>query len=581
MTDPTQPPPPPSSVGSPEASSATDDRPPPLNTLAELERFRLAALNMMEDAAETQRRLKQANEDLARAVAEKDRLVAAIEQSWDAVVVTDVDANIQYVNQTFERVTGYTRDELVGKNPRVLQSGRQDAAFYREMWERLSNGNPFFGRMVNKRKDGQLFTEDASISPVKNAEGRIVNFVGVKRDITERLKMEDRLAHSQKMETVGRLAGGVAHDFNNMLSVILGNAELLKEGLPADSVLHEEVAAIINAAKRSSEITRQLLAFARKQIVKPQLLDLNEAIESCLKLLRRLIGENIELVWKPHPAPCRIKIDPVQVDQVLTNLCVNARDAIPDVGTITIETSLTTCSADVCALHEGCSPGEFVLLTVSDTGEGMTPEVMAHAFEPFFSTKSLGEGTGLGLATVHGIVTQNGGFVVAESRLGAGAAFRLHFPHQRQSDEAPSRAAPAVEPRGRGQTVLIVEDETMLLQLGATMLRSLGYRVLAADGPEVALACVQNHPGPIDLLLTDVVMSGMNGKELADRIRAIHPAMSVLFMSGYTAEVIASRGVLDRDVHFISKPFTRYDLAVHLARCFAAAWNRDAAAQLR
>ena len=536
---------------------------------------------MMEDAAETQRRLKQANEDLARAVAEKDRLVAAIEQSWDAVVVTDVDANIQYVNQTFERVTGYTRDELVGKNPRVLQSGRQDAAFYREMWERLSNGNPFFGRMVNKRKDGQLFTEDASISPVKNAEGRIVNFVGVKRDITERLKMEDRLAHSQKMETVGRLAGGVAHDFNNMLSVILGNAELLKEGLPADSVLHEEVAAIINAAKRSSEITRQLLAFARKQIVKPQLLDLNEAIESCLKLLRRLIGENIELVWKPHPAPCRIKIDPVQVDQVLTNLCVNARDAIPDVGTITIETSLTTCSADVCALHEGCSPGEFVLLTVSDTGEGMTPEVMAHAFEPFFSTKSLGEGTGLGLATVHGIVTQNGGFVVAESRLGAGAAFRLHFPHQRQSDEAPSRAAPAVEPRGRGQTVLIVEDETMLLQLGATMLRSLGYRVLAADGPEVALACVQSHAGPIDLLLTDVVMSGMNGKELADRIRAIHPAMSVLFMSGYTAEVIASRGVLDCDVHFISKPFTRHDLAVHLARCFAAARNRDAAAQLR
>lgn len=543
--------------------------------LEELERFRLAALNMMEDADETQRKLKQANEELARAVADNSRLVAAIEQGWDAVVITDTDANIEYVNSTFERVTGYSREELIGKNPRILQSGKQHPGFYREMWDRLANGLPFFGRMVNKRKDGQLFVEDAAISPVKNAEGKIVNYVGVKRDITERLKMEEQLAHSQKMETVGRLAGGVAHDFNNMLSVILGNAELLKENLPPDSPLHEEVNAIIGAGRRSSDITRQLLAFARRQLIQPKVIDLNEAVEGCLKLLRRLIGENIDLVWRPDGGPCFIKIDPVQVDQILTNLCVNARDAIQDVGMITIETSRTVCSSAVCSLHEGCTPGEYVVLAVADNGPGMTPEVIAHAFEPFFSTKAIGEGTGLGLATVHGIVTQNNGFIVAESPPGSGAVFRIHLPAQASPEDLPAMSSPGPDPVGSGQTVMIVEDETLLLKLGSTMLRSLGYHVIAAEGPEVALEILKNESTKIDLLLTDVVMSGMNGRELATRVRTLHPGVRVLFMSGYTEDAIVSRGVLEKDVNFISKPFTRQDLAIQIQRCLNPGGSPD------
>lgn len=536
-------------------------------TIEALEQSRLAALNMMEDAVEAQRRLKQANESLARAVASNDRLATAIEQSQDAVIITDAHAKIQYVNKTFERVTGYTRDEVIGQNPRVLKSGKHEPAFYRDMWSQLKNGNPVIVQFINKRKNGQLYTEDASLSPVMDATGKIVNYVGVKRDITERLKLEEQLAQAQKMETVGRLAGGVAHDFNNMLGVILGNSELLLSKLTPDNPLCEEVEAIVSAAKRSSDITRQLLTFARKQIIKPRILDVNEAVENCLKLLRRLIGENIELVWKPHASVCQVKMDSVQIDQILTNLCVNARDAIPNTGTVSITTEAVTISAKDCKFHEACKPGKFIVLSVTDTGAGMTPDVLDHIFEPFYTKKTLSDGTGLGLATVHGIVSQNGGFIDAQSQPGSGTTFRIHLPEQTETKAETETEIPVETPMGKGETVLIVEDEAMLLKLAATQLTSLGYHVLTALTPTIAIEQAKAYKGTIDLLLSDVIMSSMNGKELSTHIRTIYPEISIIFMSGYTADVIAAHGVLEKGVYFIPKPFSRNAIAVQLRHC--------------
>lgn len=530
--------------------------------------YDITALKVAEEKLTRQNNeLRELNNDLATAVANNEMFAAAIEQSGDIVIITDADGMMKYVNKTFEKVTGYTRVEALGKNPRILKSGRQSDEFYREMWTTLKSGKPFYSRMVNTRKDGAYFIEDATLSPVMDATGRIVNYVGVKRDITERLQLEDNLAQTQKMETVGRLAGGVAHDFNNMLGVILGNAEQLLEKMQEKDPLREEAQIIITAAKRSAGITRQLLAFAKKQIIEPKILDMNEAIEGCLRMLRRLIGENIDLVWNPQSSSCTVKMDPVQIDQILTNLCVNARDAITDVGVITIKTSSARCTEEECADHHGCTPGEYVLLSVSDTGSGMSPEILDHIFEPFYTTKDVGSGTGLGLATVHGIVSQNGGFIQVESKLGSGTTFKIFLPAQKvQAVERPDQVKPAI-PAGHGETILIAEDEPTLLKLSETMLKRLGYQVIAAATPAEALEFAKALKAGLDLLLSDVVMSGMNGKELAEKVRSHHPTAKVLFMSGYTADVIANHGILEKGVHFIQKPFTRDDIAVQVDKC--------------
>ncbi|MDX9868534.1 MAG: PAS domain S-box protein [Kiritimatiellia bacterium] len=496
--------------------------------------------------------------------AEQKRLALAIEHSGEMVVVTDEKGVIQYVNQAFEEVTGYSRAETVGQTPRLLKSGRHDAAFYREMWAVLSRGEVFRGRMTNRRKDGTLFTEDASIAPVFDETDRIVYYVSVKRDITERLAMEAELHQAQKMESVGQLAGGVAHDFNNSLGVILGNAELALLGLPPDAPQREELNEIVLAAKRSSEITQQLLAFARKQVIAPKVLDLNEAVGGMLNMLRRLVGENIRLVWTPGAIGCLVRIDPVQLNQILTNLCINARDAIRDVGRVTIETSQAELEEEACARREGHRPGCFAVLTVRDDGCGMDAETRSHLFEPFFTTKAVNKGTGLGLATIHGIVKQNHGFIEVESEPDQGSCFRIHLPcHE---GEAPDTAAPQPEglPQGRAQTILFVEDDSAILRLGRTMLARLGYRVLTAETPEAALQLANGRKETIDLLLTDVIMPGMNGRDLARALQERRPSLKTLFMSGYTANVIAHHGVLDEGIQFIQKPFTLRDLSLRV-----------------
>ena len=503
-------------------------------------------------------------EDQTRAEADLKRLATAIEQTAEFIVVTDAQARIQYVNPAFVAVTGYTREEAIGQNPRILRSGRQDAAFYQAMWATLTSGKTWHGRLVNRCKDGTLYTEDALISPVTDATGQIVNYVAVKRDVTEQLRLEGQLQQSQKMTSIGRLAGGVAHDFNNMLGVILGHAEIAMNQTDPRHPLRADLQEIRNAALRSADLTRQLLAFARKQIVAPKVLDLNETIEGMLKMLRRLIGENIDLAWRPGRHLWPVKIDPSQIDQILANLCVNARDAIAGVGQVAIETDTVTVDADRAAESPGAAPGDYVRLTFRDTGIGMDSETLSHIFEPFFTTKKLGEGTGLGLSTVYGIVQQNNGFIQVLSEPDRGTTFHIYLPrHGDKSDPVPQEE-PAAPPPGGRETILLVEDEPAVLNSTAQMIETLGYDVWKAGAPAEALRRVRESKGQIHLLVTDVVMPGMNGRDLAQQIRALHPGLKCLFMSGYTADIIARNGVLDQGVPFIQKPFSRRDLAAKI-----------------
>ena len=407
-------------------------------------------------------------------------------------------------------------------------------------------------------------------------QGRDAHLVFV-RDITARRKAEaqrenlqTQLQQAQKMDSVGRLAGGVAHDFNNMLGVILGHADLILAQIDPAHEFFADLLEIQKAAARSADLTRQLLAFARKQTVAPKVLDLNETVEGMLKMLRRLIGENIDLAWHPTQKPATLKMDPSQIDQILANLCVNARDAIGATGQVTIETDLVDFDEPYCTAHPGYLPGKYVLLGISDDGCGMDSETLLHLFEPFFTTKKVGEGTGLGLATVYGIIKQNKGFINVYSEKGHGTTFKIYLPrHAPASDHAPKTQAP--QPLARGtETILLVEDEPMLLDMTRTMLEHAGYQVFAAASPAEAIRLGAHYAGHIHLLITDVVMPEMNGRELAQTLLIQHPHLKRLFMSGYTANVIAHHGILDPGVHFIQKPFSTTDLATKVREVIKA-----------
>lgn len=394
------------------------------------------------------------------------------------------------------------------------------------------------------------------------ANGECIKMKGIFQDITKQKEIETQLLQAQKMEAVGRLAGGVAHDFNNMLSIILGNAEILLEDMPPTDPLTDNVKEIHKATKRSANLTRQLLAFARKQAIAPRILDINQVLEEMLKMLQRLIGEDIELSWIPGQGIWPVRMDPSQVDQLLANLCLNARDAIEDIGRVTIETDNVVFNADYCRDHMGFHPGEFVMIVVSDNGAGMDKETRENLFEPFFTTKSIGRGSGLGLATVFGIVKQNKGFINVYSEPGKGSTFKLYLPASGKSmPPEPPKNMP-FSPQSGDETVLLVEDEPPILKIAQKILEQLGYTVLATHSPDEALKMAGMWgKNTIHLLITDVIMPGMNGRELSERLCRLHPDMKCIFMSGYTANVIARHGVLDKGVHFINKPFSRQDLA--------------------
>jgi PAS domain S-box-containing protein len=391
------------------------------------------------------------------------------------------------------------------------------------------------------------------------------------RQETAHVKLQAQLTQAQKMESVGRLAGGVAHDFNNMLSVINGYAELVLNDLQPNSSSHAKIQSILKAGRQSADIVRQLLAYARKQTIDPQILHLNEALDDMLRMLGNLIGENIELACMPGHNLWKVKMDPAQLNQMLANLAINARDAITDVGRVTIETGNVVFDQTFCAMHAGTMPGEFVLLSVSDNGRGMDQETQERLFEPFFTTKEPGKGTGLGLATVYGIVKQNNGFIYVYSEPGKGTTFRVYLPrYQSAPEEERPRPTPDEIPRGR-ETVLLVEDKPVVLDLCTAMLENLGYEVLPAADQKEALRLAREHPGEIHLLLTDVIMPGMNGRDLKDQILPLRPEIKCLFMSGYTANVIVHHGVLEEGINFIEKPFTRHSLAVKLRQVLTGA----------
>ena len=410
--------------------------------------------------------------------------------------------------------------------------------------------------------DGKRKTILNYTAPVSDRSGNIDGAIVVNLDVSERQALEARLIQSQKMESIGRLAGGVAHDFNNMLGVILGHTEMAMEYVDPSSPLHEDLEEIRKAAMRSSDLTRQLLAFARKQTIAPKVLDLNKTVSGMLKMLQRLIGEDIDLAWMPGKELWPVKMDPSQIDQILANLCVNAQDAIAGVGKITIETANAAFDREYCLNHEGISPGEYVLLAVRDNGCGMDQETMTHIYEPFFTTKTTSKGTGLGLAMVYGIVKQNGGFINVYSEPGQGTTFKIYLArHHSKADQSQNiEFQPSM---GYGnETILLVEDEASILKLTTMILERMGYTVLAASTPGEAIRIAETHPGEIHLLITDVVMPEMNGRDLAKNILSFYPDLKRLFMSGYTANVIAHHGILDEGVNYIQKPFSKNDLAL-------------------
>jgi PAS domain S-box-containing protein len=501
-----------------------------------------------------------------RVVAEQQlrRLAAAVEQTPASIVITDPAGTVEYVNPAYEQTTGYSAAEAVGRNAGLVKSGQHGPDFYRQLWETIGAGRVWTGRFVNRNRSGELFTEDAVIAPVKDSAGVIRNYVAVKRDVTRELRVERQLAESRRLESVARLAGGIAHDFNNLLTVVLSCVEALKTDLRATGTADlEDVEEIRAAGERARDLTRKLLAFARRQVIEPVSLDLNVLVREAEKLLRRLLHEDIAMELDLAPGLWSVRCDPAQMDQLLLNLAVNARDAMPDGGKLRIATSNVVLDQAEAARLPEARPGQYVRLAVSDSGVGMAPDVQAHLFEPFFTTKPLGQGTGLGLATVHGIVTQSGGLVRVESTPGAGTTFEVFLPRAEAEDPQTAPPPAAALPATGRETILVVEDDPAVRAVTIRSLRSGGYQVLSAENGVAAMELLSSHRGRIDLLLSDVVMPGVNGRQLADEVRRHWPVARVLFVSGHAHDVLAARGVLEPGVHLLRKPHTG---AVLLAR---------------
>jgi len=508
--------------------------------------------------------LRKTNEQLEKEIAwrkqveaERHLLFEAINQADESVVITNRNGKIVFVNPAFERFTGYSKQEVLGKNPRILQSGKHDKTFYKQLWKTILSGKTWRGELINRRKDGTFFTEKASISPVLDDKGKIVNFIAVKHDVTQQRSLEEQLRQAQKMESVGRLAGGIAHDYNNMLQVILCSVQLLLRNDLEQPIVHR-LKQIEKAADRASNITKQLLAFSRKQAVNPKPVNINELLsKEVLSMLERLLGEDIDLRFYPEADPAIIKIDPGQIHQAVTNLAINARDAMPNGGKLTIETQNVTLDEEYCQNHVGATPGNYVMVAVSDNGMGIDEDIMPYIFEPFFTTKEEYRGTGLGLPSVYGIVKQSGGYITVYSDPGEGTTFKLYFPAYEDAKLAPLEDSSQKDllDENIGLKILLVEDEELVREVTQNLLLSLGHTVLEAEGPEEAIQLAKQEREKIDMLLTDLVMPKMNGPQLSEKIKEIMPNIKILYMSGYTSNIIARHGILENGVNFIQKPF--------------------------
>jgi PAS domain S-box-containing protein len=525
------------------------------------------ALRNTLEPSSTERRQRKPEETLRQ-------LWQSVEQSADTVIIMDRSGVMEYVNPTFETLTGYSRQEAVGQTLGMLRSDQQASELYEEMWNTVLSGNAFRGIVMCRKKNGETLIIEKALTPLRNESGQITHFISTGRDITERRKLESELQQAQKMDAIGRLAGGIAHDFNNLLLVVSAYAELTLDTLTSEDPLRRNVAEILTASRRAADLTRQLLAFGRKQMQLLQILDLNTVIGEITGMLPRLVGEDIELVFVPGRDLGKVKADPVQIEQIVMNLAANARDAMPSGGRLTIETATVQVDESYMQRHAIVPAGDYVLLTVSDSGQGIAAEHLPHIFEPFYTTKEAGKGTGLGLATVYGIVKQNGGFVWVYSESGLGTTFKVYLPQVHSlTRDVPATTIVESSPRGCG-TLLLVEDEASVRQAARQFLIESGYTVLEANDGEDALRASREHHGPIHLMITDVVMPRMGGPKLAERLADERPEMKVLFVSGYAENTVLQHGIIDVTTHFLQKPFSLKALARKVSEVSRACESR-------
>src|SRR5579872_2348808 len=520
----------------------------------------LSVIRDISDRKRIELELRRANEELDRRKTRElresqNRMALIVDSSQDAIIGKNLDGIITHWNKGAERIYGYAAHEMIGKPiSAIAPPDREDEIM--TILEKIRRGQRVeYFESVRITKDQKKLNMSISVSPIFDTDGNVVGASTIARNITSQKRTEDQLRHSQKMEAVGRLAGGVAHDFNNLLGIVTACSELLRDRASGESV--EYIDNISEAAKRGASLTRQLLAFSRRQSVQPQVLNLNDRLKDVSKLLRPLMGDDVEIVLLPRTAMAIVEADPGQLDQIVVNLAVNARDAMPRGGRLIIETSVFELDESFARQHSMVA-GRYVMLAISDNGIGMDEATRSRIFEPFFTTKEIGKGSGLGLATVYGIVTQSGGHIWVYSEVGHGTTFKIYLPSaDHKLGMAPEARTEALPPRREGLTILLAEDDALMRRLTRKMLEEHGYKVLEAVDGESALEVVRSEP--IDLILTDVVMKGMNGPELVLRLMDSHPSMKVVYMSGYTGELIANQGV-EGSIRLLEKPFTRADL---------------------
>ncbi len=525
--------------------------------------FVLSAIRDISDRKRIAEELRRANEELHRRTAEqlgeyRSRLALIIDSSDDAIIGKNLDGTITSWNKGAERIYGYAPEEVIGKHISLLvPSDRPDEI--PEILQKIARGESTeHFESVRVTKDGRQLDVSISVSPLRDAKGDIIGASAIARDITAQKRAESQLHQSQKMEAIGRLAGGVAHDFNNILGIINACTEFLRDRIDPAGEPSLYIENIQKATERGSSLTRQLLAFSRTPVIQPRILDLNERLKDISKLLRPLMGDDVEVLIVSRSPSAVVEADPGQLDQILVNLAVNARDAMPRGGKFILETRAEKFDEAFAEQHQAMAAGKYVLLAVSDTGSGMDEATASRIFEPFFTTKEMGKGTGLGLATVYGIVKQSAGHILVYSEPGHGTTFKIYLPSADHKIGLGSKSeVETVAPKRQGTTILLVEDDEIMRSLTRQLLEEHGYTVIEADDGKSALERVESHPGPIDLLLTDVVMRRMSGPELVERLSVSRPNLKVVFMSGYTGELIAEREVLKRGITLLEKPFSR------------------------
>jgi PAS domain S-box-containing protein len=484
-----------------------------------------------------------------------------VEQSADLAIILDGSGVMEYVNPAFEAITGYSQEEAIGQTLGMLKLEQPADELYEEMRNAVLEGHVFRGIVEERKKNGETCTVESALTPVRDAAGRVTHVICTGHDITDQRRMQSELQQSQKMDVIGRLAGGVAHDFNNLLLVISAYADLALDVIPEGDPVRRNLSEIITASRRAADLTRQLLVFGHKQAPVSQLLDLNTVLADIVGMLSRLIGEDIELIIAPGQNLGMIKADPIQIEQIVMNLAVNARDAMPSGGKLTIETSMVRLDVSHANLHSVVPPGDYVLLTVTDSGEGIASQHLTHIFEPFYTTKDADKGTGLGLATVHGIVNEIGGSVRVCSEPGLGAEFKIYIPRVHSSDcEMCPRSIEEGRPGGC-ETVLLVEDDSAVRESTGQFLTKCGYSVLPAGNGESGLRVSFEHSGQIALMICDVFLPCMSGPQLAWTLGMERPEMKALFVSGYAKKTVIQHGHIDLTANFLQKPFSLRRLA--------------------